>query len=475
MISVLRLFINQFAAQVITRLLRFSYVFVLALVLAPKDMAVYTIGLAQIGTYLGYSEFGQRILLASRIHKINKYANALLSNSFTITLVVHFSFFLIFLLTSLLFANNLAEMTAFISLSIVVVARGLALWVRKVLIAIHESQELPRLALIGRSFELVVGLSLILMGRGLIELCILHSISWSIEAVWSIRLLIIKYAARIKIGFQGRIAKSILRQSPIYGLIGGTQLLAVNMNTFYMGSQKFDPVDIASVAMSTQVLILILSVPVTFGMSITGLLHGRSELKVQTTHVDLTLRLAFLLSVLFILLGMPIIQLLLEWVYSSKYPKISTYFGILAWSLPAYSGLLLIQQVLISLRKSILALGATAIAVIFYVLLCFMLQKPKPEVIAWAFVCGSYAGLAAGLSAVFFARSMASIFTLIGGLGLPIGAVGAFHALTPFAPIWIVHLGLAAALLLTCSLTKFLNIGLLLKTVFNQAQIFLKQ
>lgn len=473
MFSIFKLFLNHFAAQLITRVLRISYLFILAMLLAPEDMATYTIGLAQIGTYLGYSAFGQRIFLASRIQKIDKYANTILSNSFTITLLIHILCLFIFIFTSQYFAEDLGQLIAFIALSIAVVSRGLALWVRKVLFAIHESHELPKLALAGRSLELFIGVALILLGKGIVELCILYSLSWAVEAAWSFRLLIIKYAARIRIRLNSKIAKSIMRQSPIYGLVGGTQLLAVNINTLNLGSQGYEPVDIASFAIGTQVLTILLSVPATFGIAIIGLLHGRSRYKMEAAHVDLTLRLALLLSFVFVLLGSPIVQMLLNAAYSSNYPNLSKHFAILAWSIPAYSGLMLTHQILISRKHSIVALVSTSVAIICYLLLCFVLQEPKPEALGWAFVIGSYAGLTVGLSAVHYSKPTAnSIYTLVGGLSISCGIAAGFYVFSSLLHNIVVQLGLFIALLVICSLTRYIDFGAVFQTLSINARIF---
>ncbi|MBT8420806.1 MAG: oligosaccharide flippase family protein [Gammaproteobacteria bacterium] len=210
---------GQFAGRGI----RFLYMLTIARMLGPEQTGVYLYGIALYLGVIGIGQFGQEMFLAQRIGKHGGAFLPILSHSLTLVLSV-----------TLVVAVGLAlfvwvsEPEPLLRLTILcfvgtMVARGMALWVRTVYVALERPAWIPKYEVVFRGSEALAGVGALYAGGGLLAVSLLHFLFWIIEAGFALRKLAREHPGALGLAYHRGYLKKIAAVSLLF-LIGAAAM-----------------------------------------------------------------------------------------------------------------------------------------------------------------------------------------------------------------------------------------------------------
>lgn len=230
--------------------IRAFYAILIGRFLGPDLYGAWSLALATYTFAIGFTHFGLESLIPLRLGK-DKTAGAFLGATF----VVRISLLIIAAALSaawiLTFETDFLSRWALFIVLPALVGRGIVLWARSVFVGLERNQTAFRLALGLRTFELIVGLTLLWLGFGLFALLSLHAFTWLVEAVLSIRAVMSQMP--MKIGLDSGEFQSLGRSGATLGLATMGLSVLVSMPIILTRYITDDIAVVGQIAMAVQI------------------------------------------------------------------------------------------------------------------------------------------------------------------------------------------------------------------------------
>lgn len=184
---ILRNIISLTTTHVAGRIIRFLYMLAIARLLGPEGTGVYLYGIALYLSVFAIGLFAQDVFLSQRVGKHAGTPNSVLHHSLTLSLSATSVVTVLLILFVWLSETDPALRLAILCLVGAMASRIAAHWVRSAYVAFERPGWVPKYEAIFRGSEAIVGVTVLLSGGGLLAICFLHFLFWSIEAVFALR------------------------------------------------------------------------------------------------------------------------------------------------------------------------------------------------------------------------------------------------------------------------------------------------
>ncbi|MEP1629344.1 MAG: oligosaccharide flippase family protein [Lentilitoribacter sp.] len=234
--------------------IRAVYAILIAGFLGPELYGSWSLALATYTFAIGFTHFGLESLIPLRLGK-DKTAGAFVGTTFLVRLALLIIATLLSAAWIAAVETDLFSRTALLIVLPALLGRGIVLWARSVFIGLECNQIAFRFAIGVRLFELVLGLTLLWLGFGLITVLIVHVLSWLIEAAFCLTAL--SRHIPLKIALDRGEFESFAKRGAILGL--GTMGLStlISMPIILTRYVSDDIGSVGQIAMAIQIASLV--------------------------------------------------------------------------------------------------------------------------------------------------------------------------------------------------------------------------
>jgi O-antigen/teichoic acid export membrane protein len=438
--------------QMLGRSIRFVYLIVIARLLSPEEVGVYTYGVALYLAFMGLSQFGQQGILSSRIGRNRAGVHSLISHSLTVRLITTglvTTSLLVYVLSTETESRLLFSITFFV---FTLVPRSITLWVRHCYVALEQAAWIPRWEAGFRSAEAVVGTLVLLSGGGLVAICFLHLVFWLIEAIAALVRLSSQSGISLRLGRRSRYLSVLVRQSIFFMLTLWLIDFFLIIGVVIVRQLQADAALVGYFGIAIQFFSTLVVIIISFGDALLPRLSRvfKAQRSSGLAAVPLLIRLMLVGGVPLALIADLVAPGFIELLLGQRYSAVSPIFTLLCWSVGSYGVVVIAMQALNSARKPSVAVLVVAFPVLLQLLLMyFWVIDGDPLRAAWSIVISSFAGAAAGAAAMVrplrltgFGRSMASLALLI--LGCAVLQTGMIAGVTQIALFLVVYAAVVA-------------------------------
>jgi O-antigen/teichoic acid export membrane protein len=362
--------------QAISRIVRFVYFIVIARILGPELVGIYTYGIAFYASLEIFTNFGQGQFLAIRLSKRPFLTSQIMSHSLTLRLIA----IIVTVSTGLLFVWGQEEnplivqvLTCFLA---TLVARSIAMWIRFCFVALEDATWIPRYELLFRGSEAVIGMGLLLLfDVGLLTICLLHFLIWFLEAFFAFRLLLRRTGMAIRPGYRIGFLKKIAWLSGLLMLSFGFLNLFNQIGVVTLKFLQPDPAIVGYFGVAMQFLSTILILPATFGTAILpalGRVQRRGGLS-EVSALNIVVKAGFVTGGIIAILANAYAPWVIMTLLGMRFASAAETFAVLIWVLGPYAVTLIIGNALNALdgrrQAAIVALTMTALHMVMMIIL----------------------------------------------------------------------------------------------------------
>ena len=417
-------FLAILATHMVGRIIRFVYLIVIARLLPPEDVGIYTYGVALYLTFLGLSLFGQQGVLSTRIGRSRSGLLNLVAHSLTLRLLATGTVTAALLAFALATEQDPEILLAIVFFVLTLIPRSLAMWVRNCYTALEQTAWIPRWETGFRSAEAALGALVLLSGGGLAAICFLHLLFWSAEAVAALFRLVNDAKIPLRLGIRARYLLRLAQQSIFFMLslwlvdafliigvviVRGLQVDAASVGFFGIAMQFFTTFMVIFVALGDALLPKL------------SRAYNRESATPGLLAIPLLMRLVLVVGAPAAILADTYLPPVIEILLGAKYELVGPLFAQLIWSVGPYAFVLLAMQSLNSAGHWRMAVVVAAVPALLQVgLMVTWAGDGDLYRAAWSLVVAAYVG--AAISAVAlklylgqagFARTMIALSLLI--------------------------------------------------------------
>ncbi|MBW2253873.1 MAG: oligosaccharide flippase family protein [Deltaproteobacteria bacterium] len=332
--------------QILGRAIRFGYLVVIARLLTPEDVGIFTYGIAFYLALLGLAQVGQNAVLSTRLGRKRRGVEELLAHSLSVRLVVTTTVML--LAGAAIWLTEADRTTRWVVLFFLLAlsARSLVLWVRHTYVGLERATWIPRYEVTFRGLEALVGSGALLLGAGLLEVCALHTVVWTLEATFCIRRLRLLEAYRPRLGFDRRFLRKLIGLSAFFTLNFWLIDLYLQAGVVTMKYIQPDTATVGFYGVAWQFSITLLVLPFALAE---GILPGLSRAwrmrdASRLGDLPLAIKLALLAGAVAATLATAYAPFFIDALFGPRYAKIAETFVWLCWSVGPYAVTLLASQ-----------------------------------------------------------------------------------------------------------------------------------
>ncbi len=334
-------------SQVIARAIGFLYMIALARFLGPDDVGIIVYGVALYIVLTSVAMFGQGVFLSTRLGRSRCNADTVVSHSLAVVLAVA----LLAMIAGAVFVRlSEPDPKAALAVGLFVATIGprvVAGWVRHCSVALEQAAWIPKYELAFRVSEAVAGLSLLLLGGGLLAICAVHLAAWVLECCFAVRRLSRVEGLKLHFRLDRRFLKPLLRASLYFTL--SLLLLNLHAQIGVLGLRLLQP-DSAVVGyfgIALQFITTVILLPLTLGQAaLPALSRGYRRGGQGAAELVLVLKLALItggfLAVLAHAYGASIITTL----FGQRFAEAGAVLATLGWVLGPYAVTVLAIQLL---------------------------------------------------------------------------------------------------------------------------------
>ena len=325
---------------------RFFYVIALAHYLGPELYGLLGYGMSWYLAFLSITGLGIFTILSREIGR-NRSSGAWIT-SVTLTLRI-FATIIAAVACGIfgwLLESKPEVRILLIVFSIALVGRSLAMWTQAVFTAYEVNQYTFRLQAIFRTFEVLVGVGLLIVGQGALAVAIVHAISWWFQALGGL-LLAQRRLVAIKLNKSWLDLKYIVSRGILIGLgvVTAGWLLRGPLVLFrhFGGSEN----SLGQLALAMQCLAIVTSVPAAAGMASLPVL-SRSVVRrdgKELLYTETAIRIALIFGTLAGLAGLGAGSQVVGLIFGSRYLEAGYLLGLVMWLLIPFSCAITINRV----------------------------------------------------------------------------------------------------------------------------------
>lgn len=203
--------------QGINIIVRAIYAVLLARFLGPDVYGTFNYGLSWYLILLPATTLGLDVLISREIGKDPKKGIEIICNTLTIRIVVTSALTLLSIIGAFIFESSTEVITLITVLSFALLGRSLYVWSKSVFTSLELVKRSFKIETIMRPSEIIFGTIVLINGGGIIEIAIVHSLSWWIQGYLSLHILK-KLKPEIQLQFSGQVIIDILKASIPLGL-----------------------------------------------------------------------------------------------------------------------------------------------------------------------------------------------------------------------------------------------------------------
>ena len=435
--------------------IRFLYLIVIAHMLSPEEVGIFTYGMALYLSLFGLSQFGQQGVLSTRIGRSHRARGILIAHSLTLRLAMTGVIAALLLVYVVVTEPSPQIRLAVIFFVLALIPRSVVFWVRQCYLAMENTSWIPRWEVGFRGAEAALGAVALWLGGGLLAICFLHFAIWTLELGAALRRLVNQGGVRLRLGWDLRLLKRISQVSIFfmlsYWLADTFQIVAVVI----VKELQPDTAMVGILGLAMQFLSTVMVIFVTLGDALVPRLsrvyarQGAGRLE----EIPQLMCSVMLGGGLTAILASSYAPPLFEWMLGERYLQVGPLFALLCWALGPFAVVLLSIQILNAVGgwRDGMIVAAVAMAVQLGLLLSWAADGDVFRA-GGAIVVASFVGAAVGIA--LLANRISSMEAARGylALGLLAGAF-ALVELGPFDTPWAGALA-AAAYLLTNWLSK---------------------
>jgi O-antigen/teichoic acid export membrane protein len=321
-----------FGSTALTSVVRFFYVIALAHYLGPELYGLLGYGISWYLAFLSITGLGIFTILSKEIGRDKSRGVWIASATLTVRSLATIICALACGILGWLLESKPEVRILLIVFSVALIGRSIAMWTQAVFTAYEANQYTFRLQVIFRTFEVVVGVTLLIVGQGALTVAIVHAISWWSQALGGLivaqrRLL----AVRLNKSWQD--LKYIVSQGIIIGLgvIMAGWLLRGPLVLFrhFGGSEN----SLGQLALAMNCLGIVASVPVAAAMASLPVLSrsvARRDGK-ELIYTETTIRIAMIFGTVAGLAGLGAGPQVVDLIFGSRYLEAGYLLGLVMW------------------------------------------------------------------------------------------------------------------------------------------------
>jgi O-antigen/teichoic acid export membrane protein len=253
-----------FASQVVSSVLRAIYAVVLARQLGPELFGLMNYGLGWYAAFLAVANLQLESYMSRQVALSPAHASEILSKAMTLRIFSTTLVFAIAVAAAITADEDSLLTTLLLICAVAMVGRSAAMWCNSAFISRESAGHVFRIEVIFRIVEVLVGISALLLGFGLIEIALIHALSWwgqSIYGFWLVRSHVSVVHFRARLGEQVALFRMVLPVA--VASIGATWLM---QGPFVLFKDKASVAsDLGVVALVLQIFVLVTGVPVALG------------------------------------------------------------------------------------------------------------------------------------------------------------------------------------------------------------------
>lgn len=255
-----------FASQAISSTLRAIYAVVLARKLGPELFGLMNYGLGWYAAFLAVANLQLESYMSRQVALDPDRASAVLSKSMTLriysTMVV---FAVAVAVAAAITSSEDGPLPALLlTFAVAMVGRSAAMWCNSAFISLERAQHVFRIEVAFRVLEVLIGITGLLMGFGLIEIALVHALSWwgqSIYGFAQVQAQLTTVSFRARLHEQLELLRTVL---PVAVASVGATWLMQGPFVLFRGEASL-PGDLGVVALVLQAFVLLTGVPVALG------------------------------------------------------------------------------------------------------------------------------------------------------------------------------------------------------------------
>jgi O-antigen/teichoic acid export membrane protein len=253
-----------FASQTISSLLRAVYAAVLARELGPELFGLMNYGLGWYAAFLAVANLQLESYMSRELALDRSESAAVLSRSMTLRVFSTAIVFACALASVLVSGEDDLLATVLLILAIAIVGRSAAMWCNSAFVSRESAGHVFSMEVAFRIIEVLVGITALLLGYGLLAIALLHSLSWLAQAVygfWLVR----RHLAQVR--FQPRLSEQLTLFRAVLPMavssIAATWLMQGPFVLYV--AQVSAGTDAGVVALVLQLFVLATGIPVALG------------------------------------------------------------------------------------------------------------------------------------------------------------------------------------------------------------------
>ena len=283
-------------SQVLGKVVRFGYILIIARLLGPEDTAIYLYGLAVYLALGVIASFGQGVFLATRLGRGASTRRGLVRHSLTLRSLSTGLALGLGVIVVVAHAEETQIRAALVIFLCALVVRSLSDWMREWSTALEDAAWIPRYEIIFRGLEALIGSLALLLGAGVLTICLVHFAGRTLEAMAATRLMRGRHGLAIRFGMRRRLLYRISGVS--LTLATGAGCLALFPQVSVVALKRLSPelADLAYFGIGLQVLMTAMIIPTVLGVAMLPA-FGRMRRVGQTpdnANLSLLIRMALL-------------------------------------------------------------------------------------------------------------------------------------------------------------------------------------
>lgn len=408
-------FSNGFVA-----LLRGLYAVVIARSLGPDLYGVFAYGLSWYAVFLPFANLSLEQVMARSIGQEPQRKNAILAETFTLRGLA----ILVATTLCLYLGSQLAEGKGGLIIAILAMAlsgRSLATWVNSAFVALEQARWAFWLETIARVVEITTGIFLLLLGYSVVELAVVHVLSWWGQAAAGLVLLRSK-GYRFELLVRWRRAMGVLwAVLPIAMTSAAINWVLQGPVVIFKGIGNTDHY-LGQLALIMQAFFLLISIPASVGRAAMPML-SRSAIQTDQQdrlYLEVSLRAIILAGGLIALFMMAFGKEIVALVFGDEYLVAGESLWVAMWLILPFSAAWNANQLLIAHNQRGDALLSAILGAVIMTLLLILLVPQGA--LFWFFVAvGVGMGVWAGLANRALSKAVGPSWWL--AVGAPILAV----------------------------------------------------
>lgn len=445
-------FLAILATHMVGRVIRFVYLIVIARLLPPEDVGIYTYGVALYLAFLGLSQFGQQGVLSTRIGRSRSGILNLVAHSLTLRLLATGVVAALLLVFAINTEQDPEILLAVVFFVLTLVPRSLAMWVRNCYTALEQTAWIPRWETGFRSSEAVAGTLVLLSGGELAAICFLHLFFWSLEAVASLYRLVTDAKIPLRLGLRGRYLLRLVRQSIFFMLSLWLVDAFLIIGVVIVRGLQSDAAMVGFFGVAMQFFTTFMVIFVALGDALLPKLSRAYNQENETGlgAVPLLMRMVLVAGVPLAIIANAWLPPVINFLLGPQYAAVGPVFAQLSWSIGPFAFVLLAMQALNSARRwRVAVIVATIPAVLQVALMIIWAGDGDLYRAAWSLVIAAYVGAAGSAVALKLFLGQAGMARNMVALALLI-AVSQAYRIEPlhlaWSGLWIAALYMAIAL-----------------------------